>query len=89
MAEIHVYQNVFGKQGAPISNAQFAQLISQGLFKPTTAVPLAVLPPIGPLRNIYEVSLQTGASGKIRISASGHGSDELDIDNFGVYQVLL
>lgn len=90
MAEISVFQYVFpGKAGSPITNATFAQLIWPNSFKPPNVVPLSVLPPGGPGRNVYEVSLQTGASGTIRVSAPGHGTDDVAIDNFAVLQVLI
>lgn len=89
-ADIKVFQKIFpGKAGAPITNATFAQVITLNFFKPPNLVPLPVLPPGGPDRNDYAVSLQTGPTGMVRVTAPGHGSDDVAIDDSGRFQALI
>jgi hypothetical protein len=87
MAQIAVYESRFpGKTGAPIYNAQFFRLTWPNGSKDPTATPLP--PSAPPTSNVYTVFLPT-ATGKIRVSAAGHGSDDIDITNGGAYKVLL
>jgi hypothetical protein len=87
MAQITVNESRFpGKTGAPIYNAQFARLTWPNGGKSPTVTPLPLSEP--PYLNVYTVFLPTG-SGKIRVSAASHGSDDIDITNGGAYQVLL
>ena len=87
MAQFTVNEYRFpGKAGTPIYNAQFAQLLWLNGSKTPTVSPLSSSEPS--TSNVYIVYLPT-ASGKVRVSAPGHKSEDLDVVNGGAYQVLL
>jgi hypothetical protein len=90
MADFYVYQKLFPhKQGDPITNATFTQVITPALFKPSKLLPLPVLPPGGPQGNRYQVFLQIGPPGTVRVTAPGRGYEDHDIYNGSTITALI